>query len=243
MATTTAAKMVNPTPMITKENFVGANFIDNERTFIEVLLNMDHTEELHLTPYTIEADENNLDFQDLMRITTMDKLHEDTWNVKKAESEAFIETAKAIMADSGLLDAETSLSKTKLFPTLVETMFTNMENEDHLFALKLALFELQDIRESENVAEKTKLRKAQNKIEILKSAFELISKTSSMDDEEATGDPVAQAKSLDTEMKKVEAELLMPKHERPAAVARKTAATVAANAKSATKPVATKGKK
>ena len=243
MATTTAAKMVNPTPMITKENFVGANFIDNERTFIEVLLNMDHTEELHLTPYTIEADENNLDFQDLMRLTTMDKLHEDTWNIKKAESEAFIETAKAIMKDSGLLENETNLSKTKMFPSVVEAIFSNMTNEDHLFALKLALFELQDIRESENVAEKTKLRKAQNKIEILKSAFELISKTSSMDDEEATGDPVAQAKSLDTEMKKVAAELLMPKHERPAAVARKTAATVAANAKSATKPVATKGKK
>ena len=49
-----------------------------------------------------------------------------------------------------------------------------MENEDHLFALKLALFELQDIRESDNVEAKTALRKAQNKIEILQHAFNII---------------------------------------------------------------------
>ena len=133
--------------MITKETFIGAKFIDNERQFVEVMLNMDHTEEIHLTPLVIEADEENPHFQDLMGLVSMDQLHEDTWNEKKAESDAFIETAKAVMMESGLLEAETALSKTKMFPTLVENIFTNMENEDHLFALKLALFELQDIRE------------------------------------------------------------------------------------------------
>ena len=132
--------------MITKETFIGAKFIDNERQFVEVMLNMDHTEEIHLTPLVIEADEENPHFQDLMGLVSMDQLHEDTWNEKKAESDAFIETAKAVMMESGLLEAETALSKTKMFPTLVENIFTNMENEDHLFALKLALFELQDIR-------------------------------------------------------------------------------------------------
>ena len=39
-----------------------------------------------------------------------------------------------------------------------------MENEDHLFALKLALFELPEIRESDNVEAKTALRKGTNKI-------------------------------------------------------------------------------
>ena len=112
MATETAAAVAATPPsvnvpeaanpsMINKANYVGANFIDQERQFIEVQLNMDHTEELHLTPYVIEADENNLDFQDLMKLTTMDELHEMTWNTKKAESEAFIETAKAVMMESG----------------------------------------------------------------------------------------------------------------------------------------------
>ena len=213
--------------MITKETFIGAKFIDNERQFVEVMLNMDHTEEIHLTPLVIEADEENPHFQDLMGLVSMDQLHEDTWNEKKAESDAFIETAKAVMMESGLLEAETALSKTKMFPTLEENIFTNMENEDHLFALKLALFELQDIRESENVEEKTALRKAQNKIDILQHAFNIMGVKGTGDDAPATTDPVANAKALDKAEATMAAELKMPKHQRPATVARKTAATVA----------------
>ena len=213
--------------MITKETFIGAKFIDNERQFVEVMLNMDHTEEIHLTPLVIEADEENPHFQDLMGLVSMDQLHEDTWNEKKAESDAFIETAKAVMMESGLLEAETALSKTKMFPTLVENIFTNMENEDHLFALKLALFELQDIRESENVEEKTALRKAKNKIDILQHAFNIMGVKGTGDDAPATTDPVANAKALDKAEATMAAELKMPKHQRPATVARKTAATVA----------------
>ena len=242
MATETAAATKAATPpsvnipeaanpsMINKANYVGANFIDNERQFIEVSLNMDHTDELHLTPYVIEADENNLDFQDLMKLTTMDELHEMTWNTKKAESEAFIETAKAIMQDSGLLENETALSKTKMFPSIVEAIFTNMENEDHLFALKLALFELQDIRESDNVVEKTALRKAQNKMDILQHAFNIIGVRGNPDtDTAATTDPVANAKVLDKAEATMAAELKMPKHQRPATLAKKTAETIAKN--------------
>ena len=188
---------------------------------------MDHTEGIHLTPLVIEADEENPHFQDLMGLVSMDQLHEDTWNEKKAESDAFIETAKAVMMESGLLEAETALSKTKMFPTLVENIFTNMENEDHLFALKLALFELQDIRESENVEEKTALRKAQNKIDILQHAFNIMGVKGTGDDAPATTDPVANAKALDKAEATMAAELKMPKHQRPATVARKTAATVA----------------
>lgn len=159
--------------LITKDTFVSAHFIDQDRKNLEVLLNMDHTGEKELTPLVIEADETQADFGALMELTTMDTIHEETWAVKKAESEAFIATAKAVLADSGVLDQEVQLSKTKLFPTLVENIFTNMENEDHLFALKLALFELPEIRESDNVEAKTALRKGTNKIDILKHAFEI----------------------------------------------------------------------
>tara|TARA_B110000196_G_scaffold306492_1_gene305159 strand:- start:862 stop:1200 length:339 start_codon:yes stop_codon:yes gene_type:complete len=102
-----------------------------------------------------------------------------------------------------------------------------MENEDHLFALKLALFELQDIRESDNVEQKTALRKAQNKIDILQHAFNIIGVKGTGDDVPATTDPVANAKALDKAEATMAAELKMPKHQRPATVAKKTAATVA----------------
>ena len=157
--------------LITKDTFVSAHFIDQDRKNLEVLLNMDHTGELELTPMVIEADDSQPDFAAVLKLTTMDALHEETWAIKKAESEAFIATAKAVLSDSGVLDQEINLSKTKIFPTIVDNIFTNMTNEDHLFALKLALFELQEIRESDNIEAKTALRKGTNKIEILQHAF------------------------------------------------------------------------
>ena len=183
--------------LITKDTFVSAHFIDQDRKNLEVLLNMDHTGEKELTPLVIEADETQADFGALMELTTMDTIHEETWAVKKAESEAFIATAKAVLADSGVLDQEVQLSKTKLFPTLVENIFTNMENEDHLFALKLALFELPEIRESDNVEAKTALRKSSNKIEVLQHAFAITGVRNTLTDTEAVTDPVENQKALD----------------------------------------------
>ena len=113
--------------LITKNTFVSAHFIDQDRKNLEVLLNMDHTGELELTPMVIEADESQADFKALMKLTTMDSIHEETWNVKKAESEAFVATAKQVLSDTGVLEQETNLSKTKLFPTLVDNIFTNMD--------------------------------------------------------------------------------------------------------------------
>ena len=50
-----------------------------------------------------------------------------------------------------------------------------MENSDQLFALKIALFELDKIRDSKNDELKRKLRQSKNKIDTLKVAFDLVS--------------------------------------------------------------------
>ena len=157
--------------MITKESYVSANFIDNDRKNIEVLPNMDHTDAKTLTPHVIEADPDSKDYQDLMKLVSEDQLHEQTWNIKKEESQAFMLIAQQIAKDTGLVNQEELLNETKIYPTIVNTIFTNMENEDHLFALKLALFGVQEIKESTNTAEKTALRKGTNKIEVLQHAF------------------------------------------------------------------------
>ena len=207
--------------MITKDNYVTANFIDNERKNIEVLLNMDHTGDKELTPHVIEADENNKDYQDLLKLVTEDQLHEQTWENKKAESEAFIAMAKNVARDTfaeeemkaianidtaemiagAEVDASTLLSKTKIYPTIVDTIFSNMENEDHLFALKLALFEVQEIRESKNIKAKTALRKGKNKVEVLTHAFEIVGVRRREDDDKSISTPAAN----DADLKKLDA--------------------------------------
>jgi flagellar biosynthesis regulator FlbT len=163
--------------MITKKTYVTAAFIDADRKNIEVLLNMDHTDAKTLTPHVIEADPDSKDYQDLLKIVSEDKLHEQTWNTRKQESDAMIAMARELAKGAGIVDEEVQVQElvttTKLYPTLVDAIFSNMENEDHLFALKLALFGIQEIKDSTNVAEKTALRKGKNKIEVLQHAFNI----------------------------------------------------------------------
>jgi len=191
-------------PMINKDSYVSSTFVDAERKTIEVLIKH-ATRENEMTPIMIEASEEQQDFKDLMELVTMDQLHEQTWEQKKSESEAFMamarniaketfaaeemsalaninvreteeiknvtEATNAASAANAAVDQTTLLSKTRIYPTIVDTIFSNMENEDHLFALKLALFEVQEIRESTDTATKTALRKGKNKIEVLQHAF------------------------------------------------------------------------
>lgn len=227
--------------IITKETFVSATFIDQDRKNLEVLLNMGHTDELHLTPHIVEADEDNADYKELLKITTLDAIHEETHKTRKMESLAFIETAKLIMRNEGLADQQDMLSKTKIFPTVVDNIFTNMENEDHLFALKLALFELQEIRESDNIAAKTALRKAQHKFEVLKHAFEITGVRETREDVAPSGDPVVQAKALDEQYAEIIEEQAMPPHKRPKTIAKKTAETTKKKAAAAKKIAKAKG--
>ena len=227
--------------IITKETFVSATFIDQDRKNLEVLLNMGHTDELHLTPHIVEADEDNADYKKLLKITTLDAIHEETHKTRKMESEAFMETARMVMKDSGELEKETMLTKTKIFPTVVDNIFTNMENEDHLFALKLALFELQEIRESDNITAKTALRKAQHKFEVLKHAFEITGVRETTEDVVPSGDPVVQAKALDEQYGEIIEEQAMPPHKRPKTIAKKTAETTKKKATAAKKIATAKG--
>ena len=156
--------------MITKKNYVVAKFIDEDRKNIEILLkDGDITR-----PHIIEADEDNSDYQDLLKIIPIDDLHEQTHNINKAEGEAFKEFAIQVAKESGFIQQEEKLEKTKMYPTLVEAMFNNDDNEDDVFALKLALFEVEKIRESKNTALKTKLRKSKSKIEVLRFAFDIV---------------------------------------------------------------------
>ena len=157
--------------MITKDNLISAYFIDNERQNIEVLTRSE--DGTKVIPTIIPFDENNHLYKELISIITVDKLHEDTYNKKKQEKKDFEAMAMRIAKKTGLvLDA--SKIDTKFYPQLVNAIFNDEENEEHLFALKLALFELDSIRDSKDDEGKKKLRQAKNKIEVLRIAINLI---------------------------------------------------------------------
>jgi len=61
-----------------------------------------------------------------------------------------------------------------LFPSVVKAITDNLTNEDHIFALKLALFEVEKIRDSENAELKTAMRQGKDKTEVLINALKII---------------------------------------------------------------------
>tara|TARA_B100001250_G_scaffold188555_1_gene161988 strand:+ start:550 stop:1026 length:477 start_codon:yes stop_codon:yes gene_type:complete len=157
--------------MITKENYITASFIDNDRKNIEVLLRDDKNEKV--IPFIVEYNPEHPNCQDLLKLVDLDTLHENTYQKIQTEKKNFEEMAINIAKKNGLVFNETKLN-TKFYPTLIKAMFNELENEDHLFALKLALFEVDKIRDSKDNEKKKKLRQSKNKIDVLKLAIDLI---------------------------------------------------------------------
>ena len=157
--------------MITKENLIGAYFIDDDRKNIEVLTTSEDKKQI--IPFILPFDENNISFKELTSILTVDDLHENTYQKKKDEQKIFEKKVIEIAKKDGLLVDDTKIDS-KSYNKLVKAIFEQGDNEDQLFALKIALFELPGIRDSKDDELKKKLRQTKNKIDTLKIAFDIV---------------------------------------------------------------------
>ena len=156
--------------MITKENLIGAYFIDDDRKNIEVLTTSEDKKQV--IPFILPFDENNPSFKELTSVVSLDQIHENTYQKKKEEQKIFEGKVMEIAKRDGLIVDDTKIDSNS-FAKVVKAIFEQGENEDQLFALKLALFEQPEIRDSKNDELKKKLRQSKNKIDTLKIAFEL----------------------------------------------------------------------
>ena len=154
-----------------KENYIGAYFIDNERKNIEILTTS--PDKKSVQPTIIPYIEDHNTFKELMKVITIDDLHENTYNKIKKEKQIFENQVMSIAKRDGLIFDEKKLD-TKFYPSLVKAIFNDDKNEDHLFALKLALFEVEKITNSENTELKSAIRKAKTKPEVLLNALKII---------------------------------------------------------------------
>ena len=162
--------------MLTKEylndHFIDAYFIDNERQNIEILTTSEDKKEVF--PTIIPFNEEHEGFKALSSKMSVDDLHERTYAKKKDEKKLFEEQVIRIAKKDGLVFDEMKLD-TKFYPTLVKSIVEEQDNEDHLFALKLALFEVDEIKNAKNVDLKSNIRKGKTKVEVLLNALKLIS--------------------------------------------------------------------
>ena len=146
--------------------FITARFINNDRTTVEIEWQNDAKE---LVMEITEAEEDNLVWIDLLTHTSLDDIHETTINHNKEQRKIFEDLVMHI-SQRDPAPAE----DLKKFPAIVAALFNHKESEDDIFALKLALFELKEIRGSKNTAVKSKLRKSKTMFDILRCAFDII---------------------------------------------------------------------
>ena len=155
--------------MITKDNFITAYFIDSERKNIEILLKDVDKVKSHIVEYDMKYPV----CQELLKVCTLDQLHENTYNKKKGEKAEFEEMVMRIAKKNNMIVDDSKVNDNS-FRNVVNALFKEDENSDHLFALKLALFEVEKIRNSKDDENKKKLRQSKTKIEALQVAFDLV---------------------------------------------------------------------
>ena len=155
--------------------FIDAYFTNNERTVVSILWENDKKE---VVEETVMAEANEPGWENLLNQpeVTIDKLHERTVNRNREQRAIFEEQVVEIAKRDGLI-YDGDVINTDLYKMFVKTIFnselTEKEVKEQLFMFKLALFELDKIKDSNNREMKAALRKAETLPVALKIGCEL----------------------------------------------------------------------
>ena len=155
--------------------FIDAYFTNNERTVVSILWENDKKE---VVEETVLAEANEAGWENLLNQpeVTIDKLHERTVNRNREQRAIFEQQVVEIAKRDGLIYDGDHIN-TDVYKMFVKTIFntelTEKETKEQLFMFKLALFELDKIKESDNREMKAALRKAETLPVALKIGCEL----------------------------------------------------------------------
>tara|TARA_Y200000002_G_scaffold328220_1_gene291711 strand:- start:427 stop:906 length:480 start_codon:yes stop_codon:yes gene_type:complete len=159
--------------MIDPQKIYTAHYIDNEQKTVEVLLGTDTPGEFE--PMIIPYDPTSDNCKAVLGVINDDQLMENTYTRRNSERQAMIDLAVTVAKNEGIdLDPVLLESDSGYWPKFVSALFTDIENEDHLFALKLALFENEKIRSSEDTDLKADLRQGKTKKDVLLAALKIL---------------------------------------------------------------------
>lgn len=156
-------------------DFLTAHFCNNERTTVESYWVT--PDGLETRVEYIEAKEGDPNWENLLTHIDIDALHEATYKQIRAQNEAFKEDVIKIAKERGLIHDLTNLNEVDTMNLIVQFIFGEFDPEkdkEKLFMFKLKLFEIAKIKASKNRAVKAKMRKAENLIESIKAAIEIL---------------------------------------------------------------------
>ena len=155
---------------VTKENFLSARYVDNEKKIVEILYKMDDKN----IPHIIEHDTEHPDWQQLMTITNLDDIHLTTHNFIKQSQKDFKKMVMKIAKEDGLVKEVVAELSTKFYDEVFEFFFNyDDKQKEMLFNFKLFIFEKEFVKNSTDTETKAIMRKAQSPIEVMNAIMKL----------------------------------------------------------------------
>ena len=155
---------------VTKENFISARYIDNEKKIVEILYKMGDKN----IPHIIEHDTEHPDWQQLMTITNLDDIHLTTHNFIKQSQKDFKKMVMKIAKEDGLVKEVVAELSTKFYDEVFEFFFNyDDKQKEMLFNFKLFIFEKEFVKNSTDTETKAVMRKAQSPIEVMNAVMKM----------------------------------------------------------------------
>ena len=157
---------------IPEHKFVSAHFTDNARTTVEV--EWEAPDGKTRVEY-IMAEEDNVNWKNLLEHISIDELHEATYKYIKNSQRTFEIQAMQIAKDQGLLQdiRDKNVINEAIIKILFEKEEEDGDSKNTLFVFKLKLFELEFVKNCKTKKLKSDLRKAKNIREALKVAIKI----------------------------------------------------------------------
>ena len=157
---------------IPEHKFVSAHFTDNARTTVEV--EWEASDGKTRVEY-IMAEEDNVNWKNLLEHISIDELHESTYKYIKNSQRTFEIQAMQIAKDQGLLQdiRDKNVINEAIIKILFEKEEEDGDSKNTLFVFKLKLFELEFVKNCKTKKLKSDLRKAKNIREALKVAIKI----------------------------------------------------------------------
>lgn len=158
-------------------DFLTAHFVNNERTVVEVFWVTPDGKETR--EEYIEANDDDT-WKNLLKHVTIDELHENTYKHIREQNKLFEDQVITIAKKRGMV-YDIDEVNTDVYKSMVSAIFKPFdpeEQKDKLFMIKLALFEVESIKNVKNKELKSELRKANDIISAFKIAIQMVESTS-----------------------------------------------------------------
>lgn len=144
---------------------ISARFTNSEKTIIEAVYN-DKSDDNNPFAFIIEAKEDDVNYQNLLKDISEDQLHESTYKHITEERKTFEKAVINIAIKEGIIE---DTRKQNDLEVLIKCIKMHGSDKEFLFKLKLAIFDLDQIKENNNRSLKAQLRKAETVAGVLEA--------------------------------------------------------------------------